>query len=111
MDQLTVRAGAAALIAVLLVVLMTRASGAHRRRAFGFGAAAFAIFASLNALVTLGLTGWSLFAASFLGIACMAGSLVSLLLSYRSGEMDEQMRRAHDLMDRERRRYDDQGKK
>jgi hypothetical protein len=96
------------LMALLATALLTReagraAHGSRRRLAFSLGAGGFGLLAAGNLLTTLALGGQALIVgATSLGIALLLGSLVTLFLAYRAGEMSEQVRRASDYVAAER---------
>jgi hypothetical protein len=98
-----------ALLATALIVREARraAPGSRRRLAFSLGAAGFGLLAVGNLLALLSLGGQALIVgASSLGIALLLGSLVTLFLAYRAGEMSEQVRRAGDYVAAERAKRD-----
>jgi hypothetical protein len=98
-----------ALLATALLVREARraAPGSRRRLAFSLGAGGFGLLAAGNLLAALSLGGQGLIVgASSLGIALLLGSLVTLFLAYRAGEMSEQVRRASDYVAAERAKRD-----
>ncbi len=100
-----------ALLATALLVREARraAPGSRRRLAFALGAGGFGLLAAGNLFAALSLGGQGLIVgASSLGIALLLGSLVTLFLAYRAGEMSEQVRRAGDYVAAERAKRDRQ---
>jgi hypothetical protein len=92
MSSSVIRVLAALLFAVLLWA-QARAAHAqpHRRRAFSLAAGALLIFAAYNAAVAAGAQGGLLqTATAIVGLALLAGAMISLVASLRAGEMADQ---------------------
>lgn len=95
-------------IAVLATALVGRQAlraerGTRRRQAFMLGTAGFAALALANLLVLAGALGPALLTLAVgVGLALLLGSLVSLFLAYREGELKEQFRRAGSMVSAER---------
>jgi hypothetical protein len=104
MSQELLRLIMALLATALLIREARRAVPSSRRRlAFYLGAGGFGLLAAGNLLTTLALGGQALIVGvTSLGIALLLGSLVTLFLAYRAGEMSEQVRRASDYVAAER---------
>ncbi len=96
------------LLALLATALLIRealraARGSRRRLAFSLGAGGFALLALGNLLQGAGWSGpVPIVGAVSLGLALLLGSLLTLFLAYRAGEMGEQFRRASEYVAEER---------
>lgn len=93
-------------IAVLATLLLARhaaqaTQNSWRRRAFSCGAVGFGLLALGNLLAILGVVGPLMLLVS-LGVALLLVSLASLFLAYRAGEMRDQLRKASDMVAKER---------
>ncbi|NJN17160.1 MAG: hypothetical protein HC822_13230 [Oscillochloris sp.] len=108
MDSILLRMIGAAVVAVLLAARLAGASGVWRRRAFGFGAAAFALLAISNGLTYFNMAGSVVVIASFGALLLIAVALVALVRAYQTGEMRDQFQRARDMVDEERRKIAEQ---
>lgn len=96
------------IIALLATLLLAREAvragqGTQRRQAFRLGAAGFGLLTAGNLMVVAGLgTPALLTLAVGIGLALLLGSLLSLFLAYRAGELREQFRRAGAMVAAER---------
>lgn len=96
------------IIAVLATILVVRQAllaepGTRRRQAFMFGAAGFAVLALANIAALMGIAPTApLVLIIGVGLALLLGSLVSLFLAYREGELKAQFSRAGSLVAGER---------
>jgi hypothetical protein len=108
MSQFLIRALAALAMAALLIVQARQAPARSARgRAFGLGAAAFAVFALGNGLAAFGMGEQAILAASVVGAALIGVSLLMLTRAYQGGEMSDKMRRAREMVAEERARTQD----
>lgn len=95
-------------IAVVATILVARQAlratpGSRRRLAFTLGAAGFGLLAAGNGFPLLGIANPTLLTLLVaVGVALLLGSLVSLFLAFRAGEMADQVRRAEGMIARER---------
>jgi hypothetical protein len=106
MSQELLRLIISGLATLLLAREATRAGqGTRRRQAFRFGAAGFGLLALGNLLVLIGIVNPALLTLLVgIGLALLIGSLVSLFLAYRSGELSDQFRRAGAMVADERKK-------
>lgn len=99
-----------ALVATVLVArLAIRAEpGTRRRQSFTLATIGFALLALGNALPVLAISSPVLLTlAAGIGLAMLLGSLVSLFLAYREGELTERFRRAGAIVAEERKKLAD----
>jgi hypothetical protein len=101
MSPTLIRALVAGIVALALAAQMARAAGLWRKRAFGLGAAGFALIAVSNLLAGPG-TETITFTLIALGAVAIVGALVSLWRAYSAGEMNDQLTRARDALDQAR---------
>jgi len=89
MDGYGVRALVALVLAAFLVFQARGAAGQpHRRRAFWLGVAALLMLAVYNGTLVLNATpGLLQTALAIAGLALFAGAIVSLVISFSSGEL------------------------
>ncbi|MBX0326786.1 hypothetical protein K2Z83_03705 [Oscillochloris sp. ZM17-4] len=100
-----IRVIAAAAMAIALAAMTRRAPArSSRRSAFGFSAAAFAMFALSNGLASAGAGAQLVQVSSMLGVALIGVSLLMMVRSYTGGEMGEKLRRAREMVAEERAR-------
>lgn len=84
---------------------MRAVRGTRRRQAFVFGALGFALLTMANLLILLQIgEAWMLLVSMALGLALLVAAIVAIVVAYRSGEMEGQVRQARALLDEERRR-------
>ncbi|MCU0490785.1 MAG: hypothetical protein MUD01_04325 [Chloroflexaceae bacterium] len=106
MEASALRALAALLVTVLLVGQAFRApAGSNNRNSCWFGAAGFGLVALLNGLNFAQVDTSSFYGPLTVGIALLfAGSMWSLFMAYRSGEMQSQMQRMRNVIAKEQER-------
>lgn len=102
MDPTFIRALVAGVVAIVLLFQMRRAAGVWRKRAFGLGAAGFALIAVSNLLAGPGTEALT-FTLIALGAVAILGALISLWQAYSAGELRDQLSRARDALDQARR--------
>jgi hypothetical protein len=95
---------AAAISALLAAQARKVPARSSRQGAFGFAAAAFAVFALSNGVTAAGVDARVVLAASVLGVGLIAMSLLMLVRAYTRGEMGDKLRRAREMVAEERAR-------
>jgi hypothetical protein len=113
MNSYLIRVLVALLLAVFLFVQSRGAAAQpHRQRAFRLGAAALLLLAAYNGAMTLDATNGPLqIGLAIAGMALFIGAIVSLLLSFRSGELRGERARIADAAREFREQREQQARK